>query len=185
TGCRARNGCQRPQIGADAVNPLTTSAFDLPDRLSAKAGPALIAGDERHFAAIAESLEQSIAELSGRLDAELKAPGGIGQKAMDRDIEVHRLTARLRTLRRFGLDLCLGRIVGADNPEPVYVGRLGLTDSAGRRLLVDWRSPAAEPFFGATHANPMGLASRRRYRWTRGRVSDYWEEVFRAGWREG
>ena len=99
------------------MNPLTTSAFDLPDRLSAKADPALIAGDERHFAAIAESLEQSIAELSGRLDAELKAPGGIGQKAMDRDIEIHRLTARLRTLRRFGLDLCLGRIVGADNPD--------------------------------------------------------------------
>jgi len=60
----------------------------------------------------------------------------------------------------------------------VYIGRIGLTDSAGRRLLVDWRSPAAEPFFGATHASPMGLASRRRYRWTRGRVSDYWDEVF-------
>ncbi len=69
-------------------------------------------------------------------------------------------------------------MVSADNPEPVYVGRLGLTDRAGRRLLVDWRSPAAEPFFGATHANPMGLASRRRYRWTRGRISDYWDEVF-------
>ena len=69
-------------------------------------------------------------------------------------------------------------MVRADNSEPVYVGRLGLTDSEGRRLLIDWRSPAAEPFFGATYANPMGLASRRRYRWTRGRISDYWDEVF-------
>ena len=60
----------------------------------------------------------------------------------------------------------------------MYIGRLGLRDSAGRQLLIDWRSPAAEPFFGATHANPMGLASRRRYRWTRGRISDYWDEVF-------
>ncbi|MER6943795.1 RNA polymerase recycling motor ATPase HelR [Nonomuraea sp. NPDC000554] len=160
------------------MNPLTTSAFDLPDHLSPKADPTLIAGDEQHFAAIAESLEQSIAELSDRLDAERKAPGGIGRQAMDRDMEIHRLTARLRALRRFGLDLCLGHMVSADNPEPVYVGRLGLTDSAGRRLLLDWRSPAAEPFFGATHANPMGLASRRRYRWTRGRISDYWDEVF-------
>jgi hypothetical protein len=67
----------------------------------------------------------------------------------------------------------------------VYVGRLGLTDPAGRRLLVDWRSPVAEPFFGATHANPMGLASRRRYRWTRGRISDYWDEVFTADGLEG
>jgi len=167
------------------VNPLTTSAFDLPGRLAAKTDPALIADDEQRFAAIAESLGQTIADLSGRLDAERKAPGGIGQQALDRDMEIHRMTARLRTLRRFGLDLCLGRIVGADNPEPVYIGRLGLTGKAGRRLLVDWRSPAAEPFFAATHANPMGLASRRRYRWARGRVSDYWDEVFTADGLEG
>jgi hypothetical protein len=167
------------------MNPLTTSAFDLPDRLAAKADPALIAGDERHFGAIAESLGQSITDLAGRIAAELKAPGGIGQAAMDRDVEIHRMAARLRTLSRFGLDLCLGRIVSADSPEPVYIGRLGLTDRAGRRLLVDWRSPAAEPFFGATHANPMGLASRRRYRWTRGRISDYWDEVFTQDGLEG
>ncbi|MER6011978.1 RNA polymerase recycling motor ATPase HelR [Streptomyces bluensis] len=160
------------------MEPLTTSAFDLPDRLAPKADPKLIAEDEQHFAAIAECLAQTIAELSDRLDTQRRAPGGLGQQAMDRDLEIHRLTARLRTLRRFGLDLCLGRMVGADDAEPVYVGRLGLTDSAGRRLLVDWRSPAAEPFFGATHANPMGLASRRRYRWTGGRISDYWDEVF-------
>ncbi|GAA1281765.1 DNA helicase [Planotetraspora silvatica] len=167
------------------MEPLTTSAFDLPDHLSPKADPALIAGDEQHFSAIAESLEQSITDLSGRLDAERKSPGGKGRQALDRDLEVHRLTARLRALRRFGLDLCLGHMVGSDDPEPVYIGRLGLTDSAGRRLLLDWRSPAAEPFFGATHANPMGLASRRRYRWTRGRISDYWDEVFTSDGIEG
>ncbi|MGW5363259.1 RNA polymerase recycling motor ATPase HelR [Actinopolymorpha pittospori] len=167
------------------MNPLTTSVFDLPDNLTPKADPTLVAGDERHFAAIAESLEQAITDLSDRLDAARKAPGGIGQEAMDRDMEIHRLTARLRTLRRFGLDLCLGHMVSADDPEPVYVGRLGLTDSAGRRLLLDWRSPAAEPFFGATHANPMGLTSRRRYRWTRGRISDYWDEVFTPDGLEG
>jgi DNA helicase IV len=175
----------RPQIGAEAVNTLATSAFDLPDHLIAKADPALIADDEQHFAAIAESLEQSIAELSDRLEAKRKAPGGIGQEAMDRDMDIHRLTARLRVLRRFGLDLCLGRIVRAGNPEPVYIGRLGLTNKEGRRLLLDWRSPAAEPFFGATHANPMDLASRRRYRWTRGRISDYWDEVFTEDGLEG
>ena len=167
------------------MHPLRTSAFDLPDHLTAKADPALIAGDEQHFAAIAESLEQSIADLSDRLDAARKAPGGSGQQAMDRDMEIHRLTARLRALRRFGLDLCLGHMVGTDDPEPVYVGRLGLKDSAGRRLLLDWRSPAAEPFFGATHGNPMGLASRRRYRWTRGRISDYWDEVFTSDGFDG
>ncbi|MEW1748973.1 RNA polymerase recycling motor ATPase HelR [Streptomyces angustmyceticus] len=167
------------------MNPLTTSAFDLPDRLAAKADPALIGGDEKHFAAISESLDQSIAELADRLDAERKAPGGIGRGAMDRDAEIHRLTGRLRALRRFGLDLCLGHFVRTDHPEPVYIGRLGLTDSVGRRLLYDWRSAVAEPFFAATHADPMGLVSRRRYRWTRGRISDYWDEVFTADGLEG
>lgn len=167
------------------MNPLTTRAFELPERLSAKADPVLIAGDERHFAAVADCLAQSIAELSERLDAELRAPGGTGRAAMDRDAEIHRLTGRLRTLRRFGLDLCLGHIVPADDPEPVYIGRLGLTDGEGRRLLLDWRSPAAEPFFAATHADPMGLRSRRRYRWTDGRVSDYWDEVFTADGLDG
>jgi DNA helicase IV len=172
-------------IGADDVNRLTASAFDLPANLAHKADPALIAGDEQHFTAIAESLEESIADLSGRLDAERRAPGGIGQEAMDRDLQIHRLTARLRVLRRYGLDLCLGRMVAAGNSEPVYVGRIGLKNNAGRRLLVDWRSPAAEPFFGATHANPMGLVSRRRYRWTRGQISDYWDEVFTPDGLEG
>ena len=156
----------------------TNSAFDLPGHLAHKADPSLIADDERHFAAIATTLEQSTADLSHRLDTGLRAPGRRGQAALDRDLEVHRLTARLRMLRRFGLDLCLGRMVTTHAREPVYVGRLGLADRAGRQLLVDWRSPAAEPFFGATHADPMGLASRRRYRWTRGRISDYWDEVF-------
>ena len=165
--------------------PVTTTVFNLPEHLVAKADPALIAGDEQHLAAIAESLEQQIGDLSERLDAERKAPGGKGRRAMDRDLEIHRLTARLRLLRRYGLDLCLGRMVSTDSTEPVYVGRLGLIDSAGRPLLIDWRAPAAEPFFAATHANPMGLTSRRRYRWTRGRITDYWDEVFSLDGLEG
>ncbi|MFF0739367.1 RNA polymerase recycling motor ATPase HelR [Streptomyces sp. NPDC004111] len=165
-------------------NAVITRAFDLPGH-SPKADPALIAADEKHFADLAESLEKSVAELSDRLDTLRRAPGGAGREAMDRDTEIHRLTSRLRTLSRFGMDLCLGRIVADDGSGPVYVGRLGLTDDEGRRLLIDWRSPAAEPFFAATHAHPMGLASRRRYRWTRGRIGDYWDEVFTEDGFEG
>ncbi|MFJ5955345.1 RNA polymerase recycling motor ATPase HelR [Paenarthrobacter sp. NPDC092416] len=165
--------------------PLATSAFNLPDHLTPKANPSLIAADEERFAAVAESLEQSIAELSEQLDAVRKAPGRLGQEAVEKDVETRRLAGRLRALRRFGLDLCLGRMVPLGQSEPMYIGRLGLTDGEGRRLLIDWRSPAAEPFFGATHANPMGLASRRRYRWTRGRITDYWDEVFTPDEFEG
>lgn len=152
--------------------------FDLTGRQAAKAAPELVGRDEEHFAAIARALDEAVADLAERLDATRRQAGGSGQEAMDRDLEVHRLTTRLRTLRRYGLDLCLGHMVAAGDPAPTYVGRLGLADRSGRRLLVDWRSPAAEPFFGATHANPMGLASRRRYRWTAGRITDYWDEAF-------
>ena len=154
-----------------------TPAFDLPEHLAAKADPALVADDERRFAAIGTALRTTTADLAERLDAVRRQPAGRGQQTLDRDAEVRRLSARLRALHRFGLDLCLGRTTPADGGEPVYVGRLGLTDADGRRLLVDWRSPAAEPFFAATRARPMGLAGRRRYRWTGGRVTDYWDEV--------
>lgn len=155
-----------------------SEVFDLRNH-PAKDDTALIGDDEKHFVAIAESLAQSIAELEQRLDVERKAPAGKGRQAVDRDDAVHRISARLRALRRFSLDLCLGRMVH-ESGETVYIGRLGLTDGEGGRLLVDWRSPAAEPFFGATHANPDGLVSRRRYRWLEGRIIDYWDEVFTA-----
>ena len=104
---------------------------------------------------------------------------------MDRDLEVHRLTARLRTLRRFGLDLCLGTWSARTTPSPSTSDASASPTAPAAGCSIDWRSPAAEPFFGATHANPMGLASRRRYRWTRGRISDYWDEVFTADGFEG
>lgn len=162
------------------MTPLTTSVFHLPARLAAKAAPDLIAADERHFARMLQSLEDEVADLSARLDAERLSPVRDGQAALDRDLEIHRLTSRLRTLRRFRLDLCLGRIVREGDAEPTYIGRLGLSDRSGEVLLVDWRAPAAEPFFAATHANPAGLVSRRRYRWANGRITDYWDEAFTA-----
>ncbi len=169
------------------------SAFALPPRLARKAGPALVAADDAHLARVGASLDHAVATLAARLVRLRAAPGGHGQAALDRDLEIHRTTARLRALRRFGLDLCLGRTVPVgggttdggprepgeqDEHGPMYVGRLGLADEDGQRLLVDWRSPAAAPFFGATRADPMGLSSRRRYRWGGGKVRDYWDEVF-------
>jgi hypothetical protein len=96
---------------------------------------------------------------------------------MDRDMEIHRLTARLCALHRFGLDLCLGRIVGADNPEPVYIGRLGLTDSAGRRQLLDWRSPRLSRSSGRPTPIRWAWQAAAGTAGAAGRISDYWDEV--------
>ncbi len=155
-----------------------TAPFALPDALAAKTDPALIDQDRAHFRSIATSLEHAITELEESLAETRKGTARHGTAALERDQEVHRQTTRLRALRRFDLDLCLGRIVHDGGDEPTYIGRFGLADPDGRRLLVDWRSPAAEPFFAATHAQPHGLVSRRRYRWTGGWIVDYWDEAF-------
>src|SRR6185312_1930586 len=165
----------------ESAVPHSGSPFKLPAARAAKADPALTAADELHFAAMAASLEQTRMQLSDRLDAARKEPARMGQEAVERDIEVRRLASRLRALQRFGLDACLGRIEPADGSGPLYIGRFGLTGTAGGSLLTDWRAPAAEPFFGASHANPMGLAGRRRYRWSQGFITDYWDERFTLG----
>lgn len=157
------------------------STFDLPGSAHGKAGADFVGGDERHFRAVRAAMGELERDLGERLAATLARPGGSGQAALDRDLEVHRLRGRLRVLRRAGGDLCLGRMVLAGREEPIYLGRLGLHDAAGEQLLVDWRTPAAAPFFAATPAEPMGVLSRRRYRWSEGRVVDYWDEVVAPG----
>ena len=135
--------CARPLLPRHPSrhrSPLTitnTDAFNLPDRLSAKAHPALIARDRQQFATIADSLQQQIDDLTYRLTELRLQAGGSGQAAMDRDIEIHRVTSQLRVLRRYGLDLCLGRVVREGEEQPLYIGRLGLTDDEGRQLMVD------------------------------------------------
>ena len=82
----------------------------------------------------------------------------------------------LITLRQGNLDrlnaveerLCIGRLELLDGAQR-YLGRIGMTDPAGNRLLVDWRAPAATPFYRATRAEPDGVLSRRHLI-TRGRT---------------
>ena len=163
------------------MNPLTTSAFDLPDHLAAKADPALIAGDEQHFAAIAESLEQSIADLSDRLDAARRAPGGTrpggagprpGGPPADRPA-AHPAPLRPGPVPRAHRRRGRPRARLHRTPRPhrqrraPAAGRLALP----RRRAVLRRDPRQPDGPGRAGA---------RYRWTRGRISDYWDEVFTA-----
>lgn len=155
----------------------TRSLFHLTGRRAAKSDPTLIGDDDRHLLAIADCLQQQVVTLTDRLADLRRQAAGKGTRALDRDLEIHATSQQLRLLERFGADICLGRMVPADGSEPIHIGRIGLVDRTGTPLLVDWRAPAAEPFFAATRAHPMGLASRRRYRWSGGQVTDYWDEA--------
>ncbi|MFT3944696.1 MAG: RNA polymerase recycling motor ATPase HelR [Ancrocorticia sp.] len=161
--------------------PLESSMFVLPQRLAGKADPRFTARDEQQFGAIAAAIDHQKEEVAGLLDARRKAGAHFGGEVVERDQEIRRLSSQLAFLQRFGVDLCLGRMVTEAQTDPVYIGRAGLRSSDGEQLLIDWRAPAARPFFSATRADSMGLASRRRYRWNNGKVADYWDEVFAAG----
>ena len=45
--------------------------------------------------------------------------------------------------------------------EVRYIGRLGVRDDDYEPLVIDWRAPAASPFYRATPAQPMGVLRRR------------------------
>ncbi|WP_309102805.1 RNA polymerase recycling motor ATPase HelR [Microbacterium sp.] len=150
--------------------------FHLPDDLRAKTAPALIESDRRHLQRIAETLQDQRDDAATRLAEVRRQTAAAGAAAVDRDLEVRRLSGRLRVLERFGIDICLGRMT-TDSGEAIYIGRTGLAAGDGTRLLVDWRAPAAEPYFAATMREPRGIISRRRYRWADGRITDYWDEA--------
>lgn len=63
-------------------------------------------------------------------------------------------------LENVGERLVFGRIDTTDD-DTLYVGRIGLRDDEGEQFLIDWRAPAARPFYQATGANPEGVRRRR------------------------
>ena len=70
---------------------------------------------------------------------------------------------------------------GAGEDQPLgtlYIGRIGLRDDEHEPRLIDWRAPAARPFYAATPKDPDGLI-RRRHIYTTGRtVTGVDDEVF-------
>ena len=114
--------------------PLTTSAFDLPDNLSPKADPALIGSDEEHFAAIAESLEETIAELSDRLADLRRSPGGHVTVAHARDTD-DRPAAMIISVARLTILVAPSQSSRSCGAQP---GR-------SRRPRARWSRPARSP----------------------------------------
>ncbi|WBP85647.1 HelD family protein [Kitasatospora cathayae] len=96
------------------------------------------------------------------------AAGGTHQARLEREVrarEAERHAARLEAVER---GLCFGRLDERDGTVH-YIGRTGLTDEAYEPLLLDWRAPAARPFYTATPAAP-GAVVRRRHLHTEGRT---------------
>ncbi|WP_245627315.1 HelD family protein [Kribbia dieselivorans] len=59
------------------------------------------------------------------------------------------------------LDLDHGSDMSLDDREVRYIGRLGVRDDEYEPLVIDWRAPAASPFYRATPVEPHGVIRRR------------------------
>lgn len=113
-----------------------------------------------------DNLREHAAE---RLRRALRETGGTLQDRSQRESSVALYTEQLAQFSAVENGLCFGRLDFHD-ATPRYVGRIGIFDDDGDHepLLIDWRAPAARPFYLATAASPEGVA-RRRYIRTRSR----------------
>ncbi|MGI9605167.1 MAG: UvrD-helicase domain-containing protein [Acidimicrobiales bacterium] len=110
---------------------------------------------------------------SGDEDGEAAAEAGTARAAAGRAVLAWK---RVRELEAAGDALAFGRISG-DDDDPMYIGRMSVTDSDDV-LLVDWRAPVAEPFYRATPLEPLGVEHRRHLHYLDSTLVDYSDELF-------
>ena len=83
-----------------------------------------------------------------------------GTGLYERDVFAFQAAKRLAVLDAEHEGLVFGRLDRTDG-EVRYVGRIGVRDVDYEPLVVDWRAPAAEPFYRATPSRPMQVVRRR------------------------
>ncbi len=131
--------------------------------------------EREYVAGLYDRLDDERARAAERHAAALR---GTGTTLVDREVEVRTAAREVTRLNVADNGLCFGRLDGIDG-ERRYVGRIGIYDAANEfePLLLDWRAPAARPFYVATAANPEGMRRRRQFH-TRGRtIVDFTDEL--------
>lgn len=149
-----------------------------------------IAGEQRHLDTVYQRLEEKLAEAEYVLeDAARRVQVGTPGALAERDAQVYRAGTHLNRLNNEFEDFLFGRIdlQQADAPEEhgipsftpldpadenvaqtLHIGRLGVLDAEYGPLVIDWRAPAAAPFYRATPLEP-GRVLRRRVIRSKGR----------------
>src|SRR5215470_1805147 len=79
---------------------------------------------------------------------------------VERDAMVLRAAARMSDLDGQEEGIVFGRL-DFDDGDTYRVGRLGVREENREPLVVDWRAPAAAPFYRATPGEPLGVDRRR------------------------
>jgi DNA helicase IV len=124
--------------------------------------------------------------LYTRLDAERarvrrkyrETLGDTERELVDRDAEVRALAKQAARLDVADHGLCFGRL-DSETGERLYIGRIGVFDDDNdyEPLLLDWRAPAARPFYTATAAHPEGMRRRRQFLSIGRRLTEFSDEI--------
>lgn len=85
---------------------------------------------------------------------------GTPQGLYERDVAALNAAARRSDLDAAGEGLVFGRL-DTDDGTHLHVGRIGLRTEDQEPIVVDWRAPAAAPFYRATAADRLGVVRRR------------------------
>ena len=147
------------------------------DRPDSRRAEVELEREQAHVSMLYGWLDRARAHARARLERAQATDGGATPQArVDKDATVARHARRLAQLSAVEHALCLGRLDHRDASR-LYVGRLGLSDDQHEPLLIDWRAPAAEPFYRATPA-ARGEVVRRRHFNSRGRqVTGFHDDV--------
>ncbi|MBV9023318.1 MAG: UvrD-helicase domain-containing protein [Streptomycetaceae bacterium] len=157
-----------------------------------------IAAEQVHLDRVYRRLEEKIHEAEFLVDdAEKRGQVGTPGALAERDAQVHQAAVHLQRLNSEFEDFLFGRIdllrgkggkrgpdgaftatevaedaIGpgdrAEIAETLHIGRLGVLDADYSPLVIDWRAPAAAPFYRSTPKNP-GRVVRRRVIRSKGR----------------
>jgi DNA helicase IV len=139
-----------------------------------------ISHEQGYVSALYRRLDEMREQSARRLATLLRQTGGTPQAKTERDSGVALYTDQVAQYGAVEAGLCFGRLDFEDErAQPRYVGRIGIFDEAHDHgaLLVDWRAPAARPFYLATAASPDGVKRRRHIRTRRRTVVGLDDEV--------
>ncbi|HWG63563.1 MAG TPA: AAA family ATPase [Streptosporangiaceae bacterium] len=116
---------------------------------------------------------------SRRLARVFLETGGTPQARSERDSFAGMYSERIAQLDAAENGLCFGRL-DFDTKELRYIGRIGLHNDESAEyepVLLDWRAPAARPFYLATALSPDGVLRRRHIKTRQRRVTGVDDEV--------
>jgi DNA helicase IV len=130
------------------------------------AGAVDLDAEQGYVTALYDRLDNLREQAAGRLAGLLRESGGTPQARSQRDSTAGMYADRVARYNAVENGLCFGRLDFQDGTHR-HIGRIGLfEDETGdyEPLLLDWRAPAARPFYLATAASPDGVFRRRHIR---------------------